>query len=410
MALVLTAGTLLNASSGLLFVALGLFCLYVARGQARPILIGLLAIGYGGSFATTNLWPSEERMPLAPLASLAISTALVTGSVMAIAIRSTLAAGRGRALAILGVALAALFALAFRSFVEDARSTERPTAIATQAPWEAVALFALLAAFVVQLCLLVGACALAYPRAPPTERRSLAVLAIVFGAWPIYFLPILLVDGSALGNVFLLAAAVLSACVWLGAQASGDPKPARAALFGLLGLGLAGSVAGALLGASGAEDYGTPGAVRTLMVALLAFAILRHDLLGVRLPRFAVSRGPLAAGALASLFIVAEIAENFIDTKYGLVVGGIVAGAVIFVASPLQRALEGRSGAAPLAADDERLAVFRDAARRYVRDGAVPRDEELRLARLARHLGIPHEEAARIRHEVEDEEGVASRE
>jgi hypothetical protein len=82
-----------------------------------------------------------------------------------------------------------------------------------------------------------------------------------------------------------------------------------------------------------------------------------------------------------------------------------VAGAFLFAAAPLQRALEGRSrGAttpeprAPASAVHED--VYRSAVRLALRGGIDPR-EEVELMRIADAHGITHMRAAALRREVE---------
>lgn len=72
------------------------------------------------------------------------------------------------------------------------------------------------------------------------------------------------------------------------------------------------------------DPTGIRGVVRTAAWAALVYGILRHDLLEIGIRPRTVDRGVLAAGALAALFVVAQIAQNFLSAKYGLLMGGIV--------------------------------------------------------------------------------------
>lgn len=164
------------------------------------------------------------------------------------------------------------------------------------------------------------------------------------------------------------------------------------------------------------DAYGLNGVLRVLGWAFLVYAILRADLLGVRLPHFAVSRGAVAAGSLAVLFIVAQVMQNFFSAEYGLLTGGVIAGTFLFAASPVQRAFErmgekrpagdGRGRPASASAGKEQEAAYRDAVRLALRDRRFEPAEEIALANLADRLGLTAMRAIEIRLAVEQERGL----
>ncbi|MEA3165206.1 MAG: hypothetical protein QOJ26_50 [Thermoplasmata archaeon] len=163
------------------------------------------------------------------------------------------------------------------------------------------------------------------------------------------------------------------------------------------------------------DAYGINGVLRILGWTFLVFAILKADLLGVPLPHLAVSRGAVAAGSLAVLFIVAQVAQNFFSAQYGLLTGGVIAGAFLFAASPAQRAFERMGERKPAKALGRRAAMspgrqqleaFRGAVRLAWKDRRFDQAEEFALAELADSMGLTATQATAIRHDVEREKGV----
>lgn len=177
------------------------------------------------------------------------------------------------------------------------------------------------------------------------------------------------------------------------------PLPLVAAIA-IPGVGLTGLAVGALVTT---DVVGTRGVVRGISLPIMAYAIFRYDLLrSGRHPKWA-SRAAVAPSLLAVLFITAQIAQNFLSSQYGLLMGGIVAGALLVAARPIERALEARNAErrAPASADNER--TYRLALRAALADGAMTGTEEEHLAELAEHLAIPARTALRLRREVERE-------
>ncbi len=153
------------------------------------------------------------------------------------------------------------------------------------------------------------------------------------------------------------------------------------------------------------------GILRIVAAALVVVAMLRYGLAGADVHLPTARRGTLAAVALAALFIVAQIAQNFLSAEYGLIMGGIVAGVFLFAASPIQRAMERvgerrREGAAITvrpADADARENAYREAVRLALRDRVLTREEDRHILRLAHHLGISSPRAMEIQDEVQKE-------
>jgi hypothetical protein len=113
----------------------------------------------------------------------------------------------------------------------------------------------------------------------------------------------------------------------------------------------------------------------------------------------------LAFFSLASLFIVAQVAQNFFAAQYGLLLGGVIAGCFLFAAQPVQRLIERRGerrvGAEPASSQAE--LVFKAAVRTAIALGPLTREHDPHLAEVAHHLGIGARDMVRLTREVERE-------
>jgi hypothetical protein len=199
------------------------------------------------------------------------------------------------------------------------------------------------------------------------------------GAYPT-LAPLALLD-FGLGAVM----AVIAALAWFRALVRTGPSGRRLALLAWLSF-FAFGIAGLLIPAS-LHDFGGFGVLNTIEALLLALAFFRFDLLD--LPSiWASRRGALPLVALAALVIVAQVAQNFLAAQYGLLMGGVVAGALLFAANPLQRRFErdgGRASSKPRAGAE---AAYRSTVRLALRGGDITRAEEEHLARVADELGL----------------------
>jgi hypothetical protein len=249
---------------------------------------------------------------------------------------------------------------------------------------------------------------------PPTDRsgwvRSAAV-ALFFGAYMMWLAPTWLIAPRSLWSLAFVLVLVAGTCIpWLVAAARGRSRFALAVALIWPALAFL-SMMYRLVPDNGLEvandRFGVFGLMRIGGWLVLVYAILTADLLGVPLPRVAVKRGTVAAGALAVLFIVAQLAQNFFSAKYGLYLGGIIAGTFLFAANPIQRRIEGlgHAAAGKAKADagiPERAAIaYKAALRAAMRDGKLTRREEGHLAEVAVALGLDPMQVLRLREEVE---------
>ncbi|HLE97100.1 MAG TPA: hypothetical protein VI997_07005 [Candidatus Thermoplasmatota archaeon] len=272
--------------------------------------------------------------------------------------------------------------------------------------------------------------ALRFDRVVREDRRELAPLLALMSA-------ALLMDPGARMGVELAGVAVAEivarngftsilpevvvCALWLrNAARTRRPDSRHARNVALLAAGL--PLVGALFGVMLADPFTGPfGVARIVTVLLLAYAILRHQLLGIDVKvRFAISKSTVAAVFIAVFFVASELAQEFFAGQAGSrYVGVVAAGALVFALAPLQRAADHLAERAiPVAAavpadaaappvpgtrDARRREVYAAAVRAALADHTLTREEERMLAHLAEELGLGAGEAADIRHACEDE-------
>ncbi|MGQ0536675.1 MAG: hypothetical protein ACT4PT_11460 [Methanobacteriota archaeon] len=218
------------------------------------------------------------------------------------------------------------------------------------------------------------------------------------------------VQAAEIGSFVIMLA---YAGLWLWNMTRGPPKLARNVAWVTLGASLAGNVTFSLW-----PEWafaGGSGLMRLLGVAVFAYAILRHQLLGVDVKvRWTISKTTIAAVFVAVFFVVSETAQEFFGETIGSTYLGILAaGLLVFAIAPLSRLadriaekavpISGHPSTGSVAARSE--ATYRAALRAAMRDGVITRREETHLAEVAENLGIGHRRALEIRAEVEGEQG-----
>lgn len=149
------------------------------------------------------------------------------------------------------------------------------------------------------------------------------------------------------------------------------------------------------------------------IAAFAGYALLKHRLfdIDVRL-RWTISRGTVAAVFLAIFFIAAQLAQNFLSESYGWMLGGVIAGVMLFAITPIQRVAERVAiVAVPIhsaTAGDRRIELYRLSLALALSDRKITREEERHLAKLAEELGVSHTEALAAREAMERELGIAA--
>lgn len=401
---------LVNIASGVVVVASGLAIFAFSRGRAELRILGATLALWGLFFPAGYLLRPNEFLHLA-------IWLFIGGSLLAMSIALAFCyPGRAsrREAGLLGIGLALTLAWGASAVWRSARDGGTLDDVLHGA--DAAPLYiamTLTAEAFLPLALTIRALA------APSAASRLAPLVLLFGLYSAFnaarLVAIFAVSIGAHGLSYL-ALCLLPAPLWLLVGERGAPARAgRNTALCLAASGLAGAALVVVPGlhTPGSAEFGVPGAIRMVGWVVFALAVLRHGALGFEVRGAAASRGPLAAASLAALFIVAQVAQEFLAAEYGLLMGGIVAGALLFAANPIQRTMERLAShnvaSTPTGpASTASVAAYRAAVRAALRDGTLTRREELHLAEVAEHLGIGAREAARLRHEVEDEKEVRS--
>lgn len=138
-----------------------------------------------------------------------------------------------------------------------------------------------------------------------------------------------------------------------------------------------------------------PGALLGFIL-LLSYAILKGQLFDIDIKlRFTVKASTLTGIFLAVFFVVSQVAQNFLSTRYGILMGGAAAGLLLFALRPLESMAGRVAGAAlPQVKDTEayrdfrKLEVYQATVESFVVDGQLTVRERTALDRLRTKLGI----------------------
>ncbi|MGQ0536555.1 MAG: hypothetical protein ACT4PT_10835 [Methanobacteriota archaeon] len=266
--------------------------------------------------------------------------------------------------------------------------------------------------------------ALAALRASPSrnpgaeERRKLALVSVGVGgvmafSWGLAIHPDPAPPAPAAVLVTLGVATLvlpfIPPTLWIRNTRGPDSRLARNVALVLLSATLAGMIVRAVLGSEEAVDAsGTYGLARTSMVAVLAYAILRHQLFDIDVKlKFTIRQSTVAAVFIGIFFVVSESAQAFLSDRTGTYLGIVAAGALVFAIAPLQRIAERVADRAmpgvksvPDMSEEERAAFYREQLEVAYLDGVVDPGERLLLQSARRRLALPAEVAERLEAEV----------
>ncbi|MGQ0536721.1 MAG: hypothetical protein ACT4PT_11705 [Methanobacteriota archaeon] len=411
-----SANAIVNGGSGVLLVLLGLYVLTVRPRRNENVALAAFCLGYGlfrtvDNFlpATGGLAANKDELAVVLLLWAGILAAAAGLGLLGVAAPRVPARAHTVAATLLSGALFLVpMGIVVLRFDERVAEQVAEGATAGSAPF--------LAAFGAGLSLFFAAATFAIARftlhhrvsRAPAERATLRLLtASVLLILGINVGTDLLADitdqttGPIRAVLFVGVSFVLVA-LWLR---NGEACAGREALLArlLAWLLLAIPLLGMVRQVSGGALW-LFGAVRVVGFALLVYAILHHQLLGIDLRvKWGIRRGTVAAVFVAVFFVAAEIAQQYLSRSYGLLFGGAVTGLLLFGIQPVQRfaervadtALPGVKAVGEMTSED-RLRVYREQALAAWADGAITKDERFLLDRLRTTLGIDHADADRI--------------
>lgn len=164
-----------------------------------------------------------------------------------------------------------------------------------------------------------------------------------------------------------------------------------------------------------AHEYLTffgPGLAALVFTAMLAYGIVHAQVfdLDIKL-KWTVKRGTLAGIFIATFFVVSQLIQNVTSDTFGVVVGAVAAGLLLFAINPLQRLAERLSAAAVPNADGDSIQVrksevYKAALEGALQDGKLTTKERSVLTRLQLELGIANAEAKALEIQVRKAMGV----
>lgn len=390
-----------NGAGGLFLVALAILALAKGRRRGVNLALATFSASWGATFAIYGfLAATPEEAPWLD-ASVAVLEAVAAVAVVRLA-RSFPAPGAARDARSLALPLAVALAYVVLALVVFPRPPQSGfEGFALGARWaEWVALSALYAAMLGYLVVL----AQRFPQAhDELERRQVAFTAVAIALYPGF------VAGRAAFapgyEVFALAIGVplaLVSALWIASTASApESRVARNVALATLAAPIPGLLSG--------EAWVIGALIRPLAVVLLAYAILRLQILGLDdKALWTVQRSSLASFFVVTFFLVSEGAERVVEQASGKAyLGMAAAGALVFVIGPLQRLASRIAGATvlgprthPPSTPADRIAAYREAVRAAWSDGTLTRAERFHLDRLRVELHLSDEETGRVERDV----------
>lgn len=416
MAFGVSSGPLINAGGALLFFLAGIVILAVAHRSRLGRRLGAFAVTFGLVYVFGNLVETNDPITAVAFIALGLVATVCLGRLILEVLRQVSPAARRR-VAVLAIGAAVGAGVACAAFV--ALYLEEPGLLATDDDEGGLSIFPQVFLIEPLLLVLLAACAQAPLDGSLQHYKGRVMLGLAAGLFAVFIIFGAATTsqnqpgwaGLALEAVGLLLGglAAFTAFLVLHGRPRGAERFARRTFAAIVFLGLFVCV-GVAFAPEGDDPgpidaIGPFGLLRTAGAVLLVLAVVKYDVLGVPLPRLVMRRGVLAGGALAVLFIVAQVAQNFLSAKYGLLMGGVLAGGFVFAASPIQRAIERSTERqkATAATSDAARAGYKAALRAAMRDGTLTRREERHLAEVALALGLSPVQSLDLRDEVERE-------
>jgi hypothetical protein len=387
-------GVLVDFVGAVLVLALGLAVLRVRPRRRTNLAFVLFAVGFGARNMLGNLVAvgDTEGALFFDLGSL--FTPLVVLGLVLLGLWVPKPLAREERALLVPAAVPAGLAVAQSFLTPDAFPS-----------WFLLGEFAIQATYVFVLALL----ALRYARLDAGLRRRVPLVSAAFTLHPMLSIGTdILAPG--VGASLSFAPILILGALWLRNASRTEGRDARAARdLALLtfGTALGGLLAGLVLG--NVPDSGLYGVARFAAAGLLAYAILRQQLLGIDVKvKWTIRQSTVAAAFIGVFFVVSESASNFFASSgLGPYLGIAAAGMLVFAMAPLQRAAErvasaampGVKAPAQMGAG-ERAEAYRQQVEAAWADGVLTEDERHMLDAAGEALRLTRDEAAAIERHV----------
>jgi len=146
-----------------------------------------------------------------------------------------------------------------------------------------------------------------------------------------------------------------------------------------------------------------------IYVPLVAYGVLRTQLFDVDLRiKRGLKRSTVAAAFVATFFVISELAENYLSSQFGTLLGILGTGTLVFFFDPIQRAAERVSNAAmpntvttPEYESFRKLQVYESALRAALEDGHISERQRRVLNSMIDTLGIDRQIALRMENDLQ---------
>ncbi|MCA1812950.1 MAG: serine/threonine protein kinase [Halobacteriales archaeon] len=403
-------GHVVDAGSGVLLLALGLWVGRVRNAQRATLALALFSVGFGLMLVFGNVLSGDD--PLAPVAQ-AVSVVLALPAIAGLLALSLLfprplSPRERRVAGVLGLGVLAPFAAWLPAYLG-----EPPVALSL-----VTGLYPLEFAFAFAILLFAFRFASASGPSAPRERQLCALMAAALLPWPALFAMTrlggeagaLLRDGNGItvlltqrpGLLFGLEhfLVLVAACgVWLAHAARAGPPASRTArTVALLTIGapvLAEAVLASPLNTSGTS--GLYGAARIATVAALAYAMLRHRLFDLDLRvKGTMQRGALVAIVIGAFLLAGQAGSMLGGPAAGAALGVLVLAGLVLALRPLEGLAARLADAAMPGVSDtpeylnlRKLEVYRAALEQAAASGTLGEPgRDGALARLRDELGL----------------------
>jgi predicted Ser/Thr protein kinase len=384
---------LLDAAGGALIAGLGLWVLTLRPRSRASLSLGVFCVLFGTPFLLQNLIVDEAPLPTGTLVHVVGLLFLLAGVGMLALAASVPRRLEARQALMLGVLAGALVLMgvwaAVPWFLAGSPLTFLPGG-------GALLLIASMVAVVLLLALRFA------PETAAEERRQSSLAAGALAVWPGYTIGSWLARDQGLLVFFLFTIGLLWAAgvLWLRNTTRGPgSRAARNVALLCFGLPLVG-IAGAAASEGGVGGYG---AMRLLTVLLLAYAILRHQLLGIDLKlKWTIKQSTVTAAFVGVFLVASEGAKQVLSDALGPYVGIAAAGVLLVGLAPVQRFAERVANkalpgveATPAYLEARKAEVYRVSLDQVLReDGSVrPHDADL-LASLRSEFGVTERDHA----------------
>lgn len=399
-------GSIVNAFGGLLLVVLGIVVLSVSPRRTVNRAFAAFSGGFG---IWAVAWNLPQRVdPVFSWFILASAVGFLCAGVgliaLALVFPRPIERSEGRRVLVAGLLAAPLFVV--WTVLSIVRNEARQAAFGFPQSAYGAALWGEITGgifmFGVLFTLIVFA--LRYGEATPQARIQYALVSAALVIWPAA------VNGSFMffedgvshirSPVFILSLIVV-ASLWLVNMRVPPATHARGVAWTLLAAPLVGLALAAGLGDfSAAASSGFFGLARTVTVAVFAYAILRHQLLGIDVKiKWTIERSTVAAIFLAVIFLASEGVQVVLGEEQAWL-GLLVGATLVFGLAPLQQFAERVSDRAMPDVENTEAYRGRRAREMYLAavesaavDGTVTEKERDVMATLADELSLSPAEA-----------------